>query len=72
MSTHHNAVEVSRGACCRTLLLVEDVLFEVVPGISQVPGLRHFGESRLARRSRGLSGKASDLRKLDVPQRGTP
>jgi hypothetical protein len=29
------------GACCRTLLLIADVLFEVVPGICPVPGLRH-------------------------------
>jgi hypothetical protein len=49
MSTHHNAGELFRGACCRTLLLIEDVLFEVVPGMCQVPGLRHFGESRLGK-----------------------
>jgi hypothetical protein len=37
------------GACCRTLLLIADVLFEVVPGICQIPGLRHLGERRLGK-----------------------
>jgi hypothetical protein len=37
------------GACCRTLLLIADVLFEVVPGICPVPGLRHLGERRLGK-----------------------
>ena len=32
-STHHNAGEVFHGAYCRTLLLIEDGLFEVVHGI---------------------------------------
>jgi hypothetical protein len=37
------------GACCRIVLQIADVLFEVVPGICPVPGLRHLGERRLGK-----------------------
>jgi hypothetical protein len=41
-STHHNAGEVFRGAYWRTLLLIEDGLFEVVPGILSGIGATTF------------------------------
>jgi hypothetical protein len=41
-STHHNAGEVFHGAYCRTLLLIEDGLFEVVPGILSGIGATTF------------------------------
>jgi hypothetical protein len=71
-STHHNAGEVFHGAYCRTLLLIEDGVFEVVPGICPVLGLGHFGKRRLGREVQATSGGASDLHKPDVPTRGTP
>ena len=55
-STHHNAGEVFHGAYCRTLLLIEDGLFEVVPGILSGIGLRHFGERRLGKEVQATSG----------------
>jgi hypothetical protein len=55
-STHHNAGEVFRGACCRTLLLIVPGLFEVLPGILSVPGLRPFGERRLGKAVQEISG----------------
>ena len=39
--------EVSSQGLCRTLLLIKDGSLEVVPGIYQVLGLRHFGERQL-------------------------
>jgi hypothetical protein len=71
-STHHNAGEVFHGAYCRTLLLIEDGVFEVVPGICPVLGLGHFGKRRHGREVQATSGGASDLHKPDVPTRGTP
>ena len=71
-STHHNAGEVFRRACCRTLLLIKDGLFEVVPGIYQVRGYDISVRDGPARRCEQLPGDASDLRKHDVPPRGTP
>ena len=41
-STHHNAGEVFHGAYCRTLLLIEDGLFEVVHGILSGIGATTF------------------------------
>jgi hypothetical protein len=41
-STHHNAGEVLHGGYCRTLLLIEDGLFEVVPGILSGIGATTF------------------------------
>jgi hypothetical protein len=70
-STHHNASEVFHGAYCRTLLLIEDGLFEVVPAFCPVSGLRHFGERRLGKEVQATSGGAYELHKPDVPPRGT-
>jgi hypothetical protein len=41
-STHHDAGEVFHGAYCRTLLLIEDGLFEVMPGILSGIGATTF------------------------------
>jgi hypothetical protein len=46
------------GACCGILLLIANVLFEVVPGICPVPGLRHFGERRLGKEVQTTFGDA--------------
>jgi hypothetical protein len=59
-------------ACCRTVLLIKDDFFEVVPGIYQVRGYDISVRDGSARRSGQLPGDASDLRKHDVPPRGTP
>jgi hypothetical protein len=59
------------GACSRTLLLIADVLFEVVPGICPVPGLRHFGERRLGKEVQTtFGGCLLHAQALRTPKRG--
>ena len=71
-STHHKAAEVFRRACCRTVLLIKDGLFEVVPGIYQVRGYDVSVKDGSIKRCKQLPGDASDLRKPGRTPRGTP
>jgi hypothetical protein len=60
------------GASPRTLLLIADGLFEVVPGILSGAGATTFDEIRLGKEVQKTSGGVPLIRKPDVPPRGTP
>ena len=66
-STHHNAGEVFRRTCCRTLLLIKDGFFEVVPG-NQVRGYDISVRDGSARRSGQLWGMSLTCANTTYPK----
>ena len=71
-STHHKAAEVFRRACCRTVLLIKDGLFEVVPGIYQVRGYDVSVRDGSIKRCEQLRGMPLTCANPGVPLGGTP